>query len=522
MSERKSTLPESWRDCDLAQPEPVTGSCAVREFLNHLPVIRDDLPSVWEYPDSDDGNAAFYLSHFQEILRFVPESKLWRVFHKGRWHTDTTGRTPAFAQLLSRHQLLRAEAYKRDLAQALAEQVISEGSGEGESASKLTPASVRDKAKAARRRAESLGREKVIAGMLQAASHRGHLIVPSAAWDADPWQVGVQNGVLDLRTLRHRAGRPDDLVTKSLNAEFSPGAGCPEWRRFIARVMPDAELSDYLQTLCGYFLTGSRDDQAFYFFHGDGKNGKSILVGALATLFGEYGAKARSTLIEEPHNGADPKADIAQLPGIRFLHGEETRQGARLREELVKSLTGGDSMMGEAKYAAPFEFVPVAKLVLMGNHKPRIHGTDGGIWRRVRLIPFTQVISEAEAVPPSLLLASFAEESSGILNWLLEGLSRCPAGAIPMPVSVQRAVAEYRSSEDDLGEFLGDCTQDAAEGFKTHKRDLFAAYRTWAEDNGIRQALTAKQLTRQLKERPGWTMDPRRESWVGKSVRHDA
>ena len=91
-----------------------------------------------------------------------------------------------------------------------------------------------------------------------------------------------------------------------------------------------------------------------------------------------------------------------------------------------------------------------------------------------------------------------------------------------MPASVERAVAEYRSSEDDLGEFLGDCTQDAAEGFKTNKGDLFTAYRKWAEGNGIRQTLTAKQLTRQLKERPGWTMDPRRESWVGKSIREGA
>ena len=453
----------------------------------------------------------------------MPESKLWRVFYKGRWHTDTTGRTPAFAQLLTQNQLLKAAALKKDLAQALAAQVESDGiGGDWEGTRKLTPASVRDEANAARRRAESLGKEKVITAMLQAASHRGHLVIPSVSWDADPWQIGVQNGVLDLRTRLHHAGRTDDLITKSLNTEFNPGADCPEWRKFIARVMPNPELSDYLQTLCGYFLTGSRDDQAFYFFHGDGKNGKSILVGALAALFGDYGAKARSALIEESHNGTDPKADIAQLPGIRFLHGEETRQGARLREELVKSLTGGDSMKGEAKYAAPFDFVPIAKLVLMGNHKPRIYGTDGGIWRRVRLIPFTQVISEEEAIPPGVLMARFAGESSGILNWLLEGLSRISAGVIPMPASVERAVAEYRSSEDDLGEFLGDCTQDAAEGFKTHKGDLFTAYRKWAEGNGIRQTLTAKQLTRQLKERPGWTMDPRRESWVGKSIREGA
>jgi len=373
--------------------------------------------------------------------------------------------------------------------------------------------------KAARRRAESLGNEKVIAALLQAASHHGPLIIPAAQWDANPWVIGVQNGIIDLKTFQHREGRPDDYCTKSMNADYVAGADCPQWKKFISRVMPDVELASYLQQLCGYFLTGSCDDCAFYFFHGDGKNGKSIYTRALADIFADYGAKARSTLIEESRNGGDPKADLAQLPGIRFLHGEETRQGARLREELVKSLVGGDPLTGEAKYQAPFTFSPNAKLVLMGNHKPRICGTDGGIWRRVRLIPFTQVITEEEAIPPTELLARFAAESSGILTWMLEGLARCPAGSIPMPSSVARAVAEYRAGEDDLGEFIEECTQDAATGHKTRKQEVFNAYRTWAEENGIRLSLTAKQLTRQLKERDGWIMDPRREAWVGKSIR---
>jgi putative DNA primase/helicase len=47
-------------------------------------------------------------------------------------------------------------------------------------------------------------------------------------------------------------------------------------------------------------------------------------------------------------------------------------------------------------------------------------GTDEGIWRRIRLIPFTVYIPDGrvdEKLPQKL-----KSEASGILNWALEGL----------------------------------------------------------------------------------------------------
>lgn len=522
MSSRTSKLPAAWTNCPLALPDPEKApdaqSESVREFLTHAPHLRDDLPSVWEYPDSDDGNAAFFLSHVGETLRWIPETRVWAIYHKGRWHNDTTGRAQAYCQFLSRHQLLAAEALKKELAEQLSAQVINEDDAPQDS-TPLTLKQIRNRIRVAQKRAESLGNEKTISSLLQAASHTGAVIVPVGQWDVDPWVIGLRNGILDLRKRRHRAGRPSDLVTRYMAVEFYAGATCPEWRKFIARIMPDAEIALYLQKLCGYFLTGTCDDQAFYFFHGGGKNGKSILIRALAAILGAYGSKARHTLVEENRFGADPKADLAQLPGVRFLYGEETKQGAKLNEAVVKSLVAGDPMTGEAKYAAPSVFTPEAKLVLMGNHKPKIGGTDTGIWRRVRLIPFTQTITDEESVAPTVLLARFAAEASGILNWMLEGLALCPPGVIPMPQSVANAVAEYRQGEDDLGDFLDDCTQDAEAGCKVRKLEIFERYQNWAQANGIRMTLTQKQLTRQLGERGGWVMDPRRECWIAKSIR---
>jgi putative DNA primase/helicase len=53
------------------------------------------------------------------------------------------------------------------------------------------------------------------------------------------------------------------------------------------------------------------------------------------------------------------------------------------------------------------------------NHKPVIKGTDHGIWRRIKLIPFTMRIPEEKQ--DKHLELKLWEEPSGILNWQLEG-----------------------------------------------------------------------------------------------------
>lgn len=102
---------------------------------------------------------------------------------------------------------------------------------------------------------------------------------------------------------------------------------------------------------------------------------------------------------------------------------------------------------------------------------------------------------------------------------MLDGLPRCSAGAISVPRIVAAAVEEYRRSEDELGDFIEECCQDAEPGYKTRKQEVFPRYQAWADENGIRQPMTQKQLTRRLKERPGWLMNPSNDCWMGKSIR---
>ena len=59
----------------------------------------------------------------------------------------------------------------------------------------------------------------------------------------------------------------------------------------------------------------------------------------------------------------------------------EIAEGRRMNESQVKDMTGDDIMTARFLYQELFEFKPVFKLWIYGNHKPKITGTDDGIWR---------------------------------------------------------------------------------------------------------------------------------------------
>tara|TARA_R110002060_G_scaffold880_2_gene2094 strand:- start:726 stop:998 length:273 start_codon:yes stop_codon:yes gene_type:complete len=87
------------------------------------------------------------------------------------------------------------------------------------------------------------------------------------------------------------------------------------------------------------------------------------------------------------------------LRGSRLAVANELEEGSKFSETLIKSLTGQDTIVCRNLYQAPFEYVHKFKLVVVGNHKPYINGTDNGIWRRIRFIEFSASIPKSEQVP---------------------------------------------------------------------------------------------------------------------------
>ena len=370
-----------------------------------------DLPA-----DNDAGNAQLLVDYFGADLRFVHALGSWLIWNDKQWRPDEDGGIERLALELS-HRILADAAHIVDHKQrnAVAERAIR------------------------------LGNAAKIRAMLDLAKCDKRVVIPHWALDGDSWLLGLKNGVIDLRTGNFRPATRDDLITKSAGCAHDATALAPRWRQFLYEIFENnEELIVYLQKLMGYTLTGCTSEQLFLFLHGGGANGKTTLVEILIALLGDYGQHAPQSLLTAADNGREPMHEIARLHGARLVVSSETREGDRLAESRIKDMTGGDTLTGRFLYHEAFDFVPRFKLWMFGNHLPQIRGTDRGIWRRVRLIPFNVEIVETKR--DRHLQEKLGQELPGILNWALEGCMNWQREELKSPVAVKSATAEYRET----------------------------------------------------------------------------
>jgi len=356
--------------------------------------------------------------------------------------------------------------------------------------------------------------------MVQLAGSEEGIPVTPDELDADPYLLNVQNGTIDLRTGVLRPHNPADLITKLAPVVYDPGARAPLFNSFLTRIM-DGNTSQmrFLQRYLGYALTGVTREQVLVIAHGGGDNGKSTLIEIVVAIIKDYVVMAdfRSLAVRQSEG---PRNDIARLRGARLVPAVEARQGLRLDEELIKRLTGCDTITARFLYGEFFDFKPQFKLILAANHKPRIEGTDRAIWRRIRLVPFSVTIPKEEqdkALGDKLLV-----EASGILNWLLEGCRDWQSNGLGYPEEVRLATDAYRNEEDPLADFLSeDVIMGKSES--ANARELYRAYRHRCECNGEdpmpQRSFGMKLLEKGFASHRG-TGGVR--EWMGLSLRGDA
>lgn len=415
------------------------------ETLAEIDAMPDPAEALPELTDA--GNGVRFVDRHGKDVRFVPEWG-WMVWNGCRWARDDL---KARELMLETARAIHAEAAV--ITNQSEQKAVAEWARKSQSAQRLQ------------------------AGLWCA---QPALAARPEDFDREAWLLPCANGTLDLRTGELHPHRREHMLTRCTPVVFDHAAQCPTWDKFLARVLPAADVREYVQRFAGYSLTGATSEQVLAFLYGIGRNGKSVFVETLADLQGDYHQPTRIETLSVTRGGGIPN-DVAALAGARLVTVSETPEGSKLNESLVKDLTGGDTITARFLRREFFQFRPQFKLWIRGNHKPQIRGTDDGIWRRLAVIPFTVQIPPEEVDPK--LPERLREELPGVLNWALAGCLEWQKVGLNAPEAVKAAVSAYRDEMDTLGEFIADrcVTRDEA---KAKSSDLYAAYKSWCDSNG--------------------------------------
>jgi putative DNA primase/helicase len=416
---------------------------------------------------TDTTNAERLMKKYGSDIRYVAEWKKWLVWNGSYWKTD-------------KGALIHEKGLQ--MIRSIYDEIFD-----------TADYHEKDAIEKAAIQSESMRRREAF---IKAASLIVDLNIEVDDLDKDPFLLNVKNGTIDVTTGEFREHRKEDFITKIANVSYDPDAICPLWEKFIREIMDyKGDLINFLQTASGWGITGDTSEQIMFILIGNGANGKSTCINAIMHLLGDYATSAPTeTFMRRLGDGISN--DIARLRGMRFVTTTEAEQGRKLSESLIKQITGNDRMTARFLYGEYFTFQPTFKIFMATNHKPTISGTDYGIWRRIRLIPFTTTIAEENR--DIHLAEKLLEESPGILNWLIKGAMRWKQERLSLPLEIKNATDEYRNEMDIIGNFIKDrCEQSP--GTQIRARELFKCYQDWCEDNN-EHAFSERFIGLRLKE----------------------
>ncbi|OQY87266.1 MAG: hypothetical protein B6D41_11830 [Chloroflexi bacterium UTCFX4] len=426
---------------------------------------------------AETGDAELLARLFADKICFDHAESAWYLFNQHSWTRDETGKVEKFVtdEIAAQYLFASAERKRQN----------------GEDADKQI--------KELYARANSLRNRNKIANVLDRARKQDALALRGNEWDNDSMLLGCANGVLDLRyrDFEFRDGAPRDYIRTIAPTEWQDlHAPAPRWEKFLQEIFAgDADLIAFIQRWFGYCLTADVSENAFVVLHGeDGRNGKRILTETIARALGSYATAGEDDLFldaKDQRAGA-PKQFLVDLAARRLVLLSETREGARFNLARIKQLAGGDTIKARGMFAARgVEIAPTWKFVLSTNRLPHADADDAAFYERVFIVKLTQrFVTRPDPTDPNehprdpKLAETLRGEQGGILAWLVRGCLEWQRAGLNPPDSVRLATQEYRAGEDTLTQFIAACCVVNPNAV-TRANELYAAYRKWADENGL-------------------------------------
>lgn len=507
----------------------------------------DDVPRgavgpVGEYRMNDDGNAQHFVDMFSSLsigpsIRYA-KGRGWIVWHDGNtphWQLDQDG-NQEMRRMWQKVRDNQENYVENALYPAYIADLTNFQNGTGGITANDVKAS-KAKYERWRRFAELSGHNRQAESAIQAVISVPGVAIDLNMLDANPYLMGVHNGVLELdgENVKIRKAKPSDYVTLNTGVpwekptEYASGL----WKNYLDTFLPDVELQRAVQIIFGHCLVGGNPEKILVILKGGTNTGKSTMVAVVEAALGDYAGSVNPTVFQS-HKFNSVLIDA--LPK-RVVMCSEFEESDHLSAAMIKRITGGnDVITQEIKFSnAKISAVPQFVAILPTNETPAIEGNDEALKNRLLVIPFNITPEKIDKHASTIVRNSCA---TAVLHWLVEGyMEYRRLGFLPRVASMEEATEEFTAELDEVATFAKEVLQshsdrkrisylDMPEEWCVQSGNMYARFEQWWRDNKMpeREKPSIVKFVRRMKALGYECMqrkmsDTNAKFWIGMKIK---
>ncbi len=324
--------------------------------------------------------------------------------------------------------------------------------------------------------------------------------------------ICLNNGVLDLRTMKLLEHSPKYRFMSKIPISYNPKLECPKIEDFIHDILYEEDINT-IQEWFGYMLFRGYHIKKGIIFVGDSDTGKTTLLNLIIKFIGKKNISGVS---------------LQKLSSDKFSGAHLYNKHANIYDDLsvtdvadtgsFKIATGGGYISGEYKFGDQFQFINFAKLTFATNKIPmtKLNDDDIAYYKRWIVLMFENIFDDNNKKTDKYLIDKLTTEKelSGLLNWSLVGLKRLLKNSkfsYGKDVDEVKRIVERNAS--DIARFSQDCLIEE-EGTWYSKQNLYDEYKEFCGLNML-PLLTKEKFGRDITKACHFIIDSRQGQLTG-------
>jgi P4 family phage/plasmid primase-like protien len=320
--------------------------------------------------------------------------------------------------------------------------------------------------------------------------------------------IAFNNRVYDISIYQFRDIKPNDFISRTTgyNINLKKNESIrKELDDLLLSIFNNCSLVEYYKYITSLSLFGNKN-QILYIHTGNGSNGKSLLGDFLKVCLGDYFYNCDNNFLTNNNNkSGGANSTLANAKGKRYLSIQEP-ENEYFNTEFIKYITGQSEITTRELYKSNTTFNLLFTPHLQCNNKPKLNKIDGGIIRRLKIIPYPNKFVDTpknpnEKLKDKKLLDKLKDNQNYINEFMLmllesaEKYSKIDLNETLTPIEVINETKEYLDDNNPLKYFIDNyliITNNLEDKIKSS--DLYTLYCDNAEETPLSSVNFAKYM----------------------------